>query len=92
MAVQQTSKQAYCTLHLGRRQREVLRLLAGEDLTNLQLSKRLGIPINAITGRTKELREMGLVIDRGIVRCLYTGRRVHKWGVPIEGGQLRMFS
>lgn len=65
---------------LGRRHKEVLKAL--EDLGptyNLKIANHLGLPINSITGRTKELRDMGKVREAFIGQCSETGRSVTYW-------------
>jgi hypothetical protein len=53
--------------HLGRKQLAVIRLLddatsKGFDMTNVEIANVLGWKINCVTGRVKELREVGFVI------------------------------
>ena len=61
------------------RQRPVLHYLwnVGRARTNEEIKTALGVPINHITGRVKELRDLGLVIDAGRRRCEITGNNVH---------------
>ena len=72
MTVASTSKQAYRGLkQLGDKQRIVRDALAGLGIaTNEEISIKLGWPINCVTGRTRELRAYGHVIQHG----LKTGR------------------
>jgi predicted transcriptional regulator len=78
--VRATSIEAYRDLKdLGDRQRQVLNALTFRDMSNLEISKVLGLPINAITPRVKELRDLGLVVEAGRKRCPYTGRSVTVW-------------
>lgn len=61
-----TSKEAYQEIrpNLANRQYFILCLLAQvERATNKELSKRFGVPINEITPRILELRNMGVVIQ-----------------------------
>jgi Predicted transcriptional regulator len=79
--VQDTSIEAYRKLrNLGARQRQVLDLITAEPMSNMDLSKTLGVPINQVTPRTKELRDLGLVEARARKICPYTHRRVIVWG------------
>jgi hypothetical protein len=67
--------------NLTARQRPVLHYLrnVGRARTNEEIKTALGVPINHITGRVKELRDLGLVIDAGRRRCEITGNNVHVW-------------
>jgi predicted ArsR family transcriptional regulator len=81
--LQDTSTAAYDSIRdkLNEKQRVVRRLLLQnpEGLTNEQIARQLSIPINRVTGRIFELREMGVVIDAGTTTSPSTGRRVHVW-------------
>jgi hypothetical protein len=68
MGYQSTSGSAYADMKgvIARKQAEVLRLLANagngsEGYNNRQISLFLGWPINTVTPRVLELREMGKV-------------------------------
>jgi hypothetical protein len=67
--------------NLNARQRVVLHYLrnVGAARTNEEIRTALNVPINHITGRVKELRDLGLVIDAGRRRCEITGNNVHVW-------------
>ena len=51
------------------------------NATNSELSKRLKLPINSITGRCKELREDGRVIETGSKFDKETNRTVTVFGI-----------
>ena len=75
MSVQVTSIISYYAIlnELGDRQKQVLLALKHiQPANNLMLSKCLGLPINSITGRMKELRSKGIVIFDSIKSCPYT--------------------
>lgn len=75
MTVQVTSIISYYSIlnELGRRQKEVLLCLKHyQPANNLMLAKALGLPINSVTGRMKELRDAGIVIFDSIRACPYT--------------------
>ena len=80
--VQQTSILAYQDIQesLGERQKQVYTML--KDLgsaNNLILAKKLGIPINSITPRMLELRNLGLVIKDSMRVCPITKRITWFW-------------
>jgi len=50
-----------------------------DGLTNSEIGYILGIPINRITGRVFELREMNLIKDNGIRICNITKHKCHYW-------------
>lgn len=67
---------------LGSRQELVYNEIAShDDITNSELSGRLGIPINTITPRVYELRKSGVVIESRKRDCMVTGRTVIAWKV-----------
>jgi len=79
---QETSKEAYESIQgqLGERQQQVLE--AFRELgpsTNKTISQHLGIPINSITPRTKELRTKGLIEEKGTIT--QDGRKAITWGI-----------
>ena len=80
--VRGTSIKAFYDLDdLGARQRAVYETLESGDMSNLEISKSLGLAINVITPRTKELRDAGLVELKGTKVCPYTRRQVSVWGI-----------
>lgn len=82
-AVRDTSIAAYRTdvrPTLSERQKTVYELLEHEiNLTNSEIAARLDWPINCVTPRVYELRDMGLVIEDGKRHCRVTGRTAYAW-------------
>jgi len=80
---QSTSAESYYKFsktELGQRQRQVFDCLKMTGpLSNREIAKRVGLPINSITGRTKELRDMGAVTDNGTIFDAITNRNVLTW-------------
>ena len=66
---------------LGDRQESVMTALeiAEQPLCDVELSERLGWPINRVTPRRGELVDLGLVEDAGVEK--WRGRRRHFWRV-----------
>ncbi len=90
--IQETSRQAYQSIEaeLGRRQSEVLEVIKGQDrIYNLKISRILGLPINSITPRVKELRKKGLIEEAGRTICPETGVQVMCWST--RRGQHALF-
>ncbi len=89
---QQTSILSFDSItNLGERQQKVLNSLhVYGSATNLELSRRLGLPINSITPRVNELREMGLVSMDGTT-VEVTGRKAIVWSINNNDPQLKMF-
>jgi len=91
--VQPTSAQSYFKFsedELGKRQKEIFKFLKIQGpLSNREISSRMGIPINSVTPRIKELREMGVVMDDGKTYDTKTDREVLVWvavgEMPDEG-------
>jgi hypothetical protein len=80
--IQDTSLQALtqASKNLGDKQHRVfLALQEIPTATNAELGAKLGWPINRITPRILELREMGLVEDAGKRTCGQTGSTAHAW-------------
>jgi len=50
-------------------------------LSNREIANVIGKPINCVTPRVKELRNMGLVVNIGIKFDEYTNRNVMIWKV-----------
>ncbi len=73
--------EAYRSLDLPTRQGQVLQVLSRGPMSNAALARTLGLPINCVTGRVREL------VLQGRVRAAYmdtdasTGRRVTVWEV-----------
>lgn len=71
---------AYVLENLGERQAliySVIRRL--KSVSNFQISKKLNLPINSITPRTKELRDLGVVMQHKKDLCPETKRLVIYW-------------
>jgi len=82
MGVQATSIEAYSDLlyELGEKQEVVLESIQQHpNVSNHDLSRILHWEINCVTGRVKELREMGYVLENGEKVDRLTGRKVMKW-------------
>ena len=81
--IQQTSMEAYDFIYddLGNRQKQVYDVI--EQYTNVcnqDISMILGIPINCVTGRVKELRDFGFVSHAGF-KVNDNNKRVMTWKV-----------
>ena len=50
-------------------------------MTNLELSKFLGLPINSITGRVNELVNQHNILEEKGLKLQDTGRKAIKWGL-----------
>lgn len=81
--VQETSKKAYKELKdLGERQKQVYNAIKTlQYCTNTMIAKVLKLPINSITPRTKELREMSFVIESHKSWCPITKRKAIYWKI-----------
>jgi len=78
-AMQPTSLQAYGTVNLQRREREVMSALQGLGAaTNEQIATALGWQINRVTGRMKALRDKGQITGAGVTTGL-SGRPATVW-------------
>jgi len=81
--IQQTSMEAYESLYddLGDMQKIVFDVIEEyNNVCNQDISMILGIPINCVTGRVKELRDLGFVCQNGFKEN-DNGRRVMRWRV-----------
>lgn len=81
--IQQTSILAYQSLQdLGTRQKTVYNVIeyAG-SICNMDIADQLQLPVNQITGRTKELVDIGLVEQSYKAKHPITGRQVIFWHV-----------
>jgi len=81
----QTSLSAFYELkdsgRLGERQEQVFQAINKySPITNTELSTILKLPINCVTGRVKELRDYGLVMEKGKRKCNITGKMCYVWG------------
>jgi hypothetical protein len=82
--IQQTSLLAYSQIQpeLGDRQRLVLEALRGlKEANNLLVAQRLGLPINQVTPRMLELRNLGVVEQAYTSFCPITKRLTKFWRV-----------
>lgn len=88
--IRQTSREAYWSLNdLGRRQLMVLSTIRSRgSACNLDIAEELGMPINSITPRTKELVDAGLVMERERRVITKTGRKVIFWSLTEEGKRI----
>ena len=84
--IQDTSLEAYHSIEdeLNSRQYQIWGMLKHyRSLSNLEISRILGIPINCVTPRVKELRNMGLVVFSHKKKDRITGRNVMVWKVKL---------
>jgi DNA-binding MarR family transcriptional regulator len=83
--VAQTSIDSYHAFNaeeLSHMQHRVLAILKRHGpLSNKQISERGDIPVNSITPRCKELRELGLVVKQGTRYDERTGRHETVWAL-----------
>jgi len=83
--IQDTSLEAYKVLEpeLGERQQQIYNVLKKfpDGRSNLSISRILGLPINCVTPRVKELRDMGLVVFSHYNKDRVTGRRCMCWRI-----------
>ena len=80
--IQKTSLEAFDILkpNLGDMQRTIYELLkVYPDCSNLDISLLAHKPINCITPRVFELRNMGLVICSGYKQDPFTNKKVMTW-------------
>lgn len=85
--VQQTSKQAYWQIipELSTRQKKVYKTIRKHKaINNTMIAKKLGTPINSITPRTHELRELGLVKKAFKAICPHTKRQTTFWKCAVK--------
>src|SRR5882762_672966 len=85
--IQDTSLETWYRIQstIGRRQKDVLDALRTQpNATNAEIAHMLRWPINRVTPRTFELREIGVVEEIGKRNCRVTGRRAIAWrAVPM---------
>lgn len=88
--VRDTSKKAYRSLtDLSRRRQEVLTaIFIHKTIPNFDIAKYLRLPINQVTGRTRELFQDGLVREEFKDYHPVTGRLVIFWGLTKKGEEL----
>lgn len=84
--VRSTSIEAFHKLEdLGARQRAVYQVIKfNGPICNLEVSHRLGLPINSITPRTNELVERGLVREARRDFVPETGRKAIYWETVLD--------
>jgi len=85
--IEKTSLDAYnvISLELSERQNEVYEIIKEfGPISNAGISRKLGIPINSITPRVYELREIGIVVRNGTAKDQYTQMTVILWNVPTK--------
>lgn len=85
-AVNPASIESYWMLEeeggLTRRQRQVYEAIReNNSMTNKEIAAYLGWPINSVTGRVRELVQIGKVYSIGRVYDDKTRRRVNEWAV-----------
>lgn len=63
--VQPTSKAAFSSMNdMGQRQTDVLKAIGAlGNASNQKIADYRGVPVNQVTGRLFELRELGLVVE-----------------------------
>ena len=69
--------------HLGEMQVKILRAVKelGGKATNIMISSYLNLPINRVTGRVKELRELGYLREYKQVLNPDGNRKIWMWAV-----------
>ena len=79
MTVRDTSLEAYATVKITEAQKKVLGVFRTieKPLCNSQVAYYLEWPINRITPRVLELRNMGILVEAGKKKV--NGRNVHLW-------------
>jgi DNA-binding Lrp family transcriptional regulator len=85
--IEKTSLEAYnvISLELSERQNEVYEIIKEfGPISNAGISRKLSIPINSVTPRVYELREIGIVIRKGTAKDPYTSMTVIVWGIPTK--------
>lgn len=82
--IQKTSLEAFASIEfeLNERQSQVLKAIRDHPgLSNLSISRFLGLPINSVTPRVKELRDKGLVVFSHYNEDRVTHRRCMCWKI-----------
>jgi predicted ArsR family transcriptional regulator len=86
MLATDTSTAAYDSIRdqLSEKQRKVRRALEKfGPMDNEAIARALEWPINTVTPRIKELRELGIVIEAGYTTTK-SGRKAHLWKLKYE--------
>lgn len=80
--MRQTSLDAYRSMQdKQRRYNQICEVLARRgNMCNLEISTATGLPINCVTPRVYELREKGVIKDKG-TKTGPSGFKVHVWGL-----------
>jgi DNA-binding MarR family transcriptional regulator len=84
--IQRTSLEAYHVIEpeLNERQHLILDTIKqNPGISNHELSQFLGLEINSITPRVKELRDKGLVVCCGTKKDTCTGMNVMTWKIVV---------
>jgi DNA-binding MarR family transcriptional regulator len=84
MNVRITSREAFASIRttIGPMQAAVYRSIdRNVSICNMDIAEDLGMPINSVTGRTKELRDMNLVEEDEKIYHPKTGRLVITWKI-----------
>lgn len=77
--IQQTSLDAYISVDLSKMQKKIYYFFfIYNELTNIELSQKSGIPINSVTPRVLELRKKGLIKKKCKV-ITTSGRKAILW-------------
>lgn len=81
MTATATSKDSYRKItDLGNRQQAFYRAVTNlGSASNRQIAKYLDVPVNEITPRCKELRDLGFIVENGKQYDYETGRNVTMW-------------
>lgn len=92
-AVSDTSIKTYHAIKadgtLTLRQGQVMSVIyPGQDYTLQELVKLTGLPVNVISGRCNELRELERLELAPTRACSVTGRTVHPVKLPVAQGAL----
>lgn len=70
---------------IGKMQQTILNVITElPNISNLEIARTLGWPINSVTPRVKELRDLELVEDAGLKKDPLTSRTVHGWKRRIQ--------
>jgi hypothetical protein len=84
--IQLTSLEAFMDIQpdLGFRQKQVLDVIQKMPFVcNYEISVILSLPINSITPRVKELRDLGMVVCMGTKQDRVSKRNVMIWSVKL---------
>ena len=82
--IQETSLESFMQIlpELGDRQQQVLDCIRNHiSVSNREISSILGLPINSVTPRVKELRDLGFVVCCDIKKDEVTNRNVMCWRI-----------